>query len=240
MRTKLIVVLELLYGRVLKVFIEWVVICQWSIRVVDVFQLSPIVFEAFEKKRTQIRFICSAMEMALMILRSHRSIARWKPDFTSIFERVRGKTEVKYFCSFCLLHWKYGRQLFNSFWNFSIWISRYFAIKFAMIHWVIKSLTFYRSRIRKNLPSFWIECIKPQCSDCASRLRRRCPVMFQTNILVHEWKIVFFICVLGAVVRLGRSFLGFQLLHQIIYRRILLIPSFHWNPGIWRKLIILF
>lgn len=150
MRTKLIVVLELLYGRVLKVFIEWVVICQWSIRVVDVFQLSPIVFEAFEKKRTQIRFICSAMEMALMILRSHRSIARWKPDFTSIFERVRGKTEVKYFCSFCLLHWKYGRQLFNSFWNFSIWISRYFAIKFAMIHWVIKSLTFYRSRIRKN------------------------------------------------------------------------------------------
>uniref|UniRef100_A0A915BPW5 Uncharacterized protein n=1 Tax=Parascaris univalens TaxID=6257 RepID=A0A915BPW5_PARUN len=56
-------------------------------------ELSPIVFEAFEKKRTQIRFICSAMEMALMILRSHRSIARWKPDFTSIFERVRGRTE---------------------------------------------------------------------------------------------------------------------------------------------------
>uniref|UniRef100_A0A915BRG3 Uncharacterized protein n=1 Tax=Parascaris univalens TaxID=6257 RepID=A0A915BRG3_PARUN len=59
----------------------------------DRYELSPIVFEAFEKKRTQIRFICSAMEMALMILRSHRSIARWKPDFTSIFERVRGRTE---------------------------------------------------------------------------------------------------------------------------------------------------
>ncbi|VDM47609.1 unnamed protein product [Toxocara canis] len=56
-------------------------------------ELSPLVFEAFEEKRTHVRYVSSAMEMALLILHSHRSIARWKPNCIAIFERVLGKTQ---------------------------------------------------------------------------------------------------------------------------------------------------